>query len=108
MNGLVDQGPVRCDAYTQDEDFEEYDGKIPLAAQHWHNLFQNDDTNLVRRCLNYEQNKRPMLLEIIAEADQHFGEFFRHMEELMDECRYNLKEPNFEEFLIGEAMEIDT
>ncbi|EUC43470.1 hypothetical protein COCMIDRAFT_28065 [Bipolaris oryzae ATCC 44560] len=129
MNGLVDQGPVRCDAHTQDEEFEEFDGKIPLAAQHWRNLFQNDDTNvlsydcpecrptgsytddlkqLVRRCLNYEQSKRPALMEIIAEADRHFGEFPGDMDEVMDKGRYDLRQPNFEGFLIGEAMDIDT
>jgi serine/threonine protein kinase len=129
MNGLVDQGPIRCDTSTKDDLFEEFDGKMPLAADYWRNAYPNDDGNvfrpgckacrpaeeyqpdlkqLVRRCLNYEQDERPSLMEIIAEVDQHFSEFPEHMDELMDKGRYNFRVPDLDQLSTGEAMDVDT
>ncbi|KAG9193994.1 hypothetical protein G6011_04029 [Alternaria panax] len=126
-NRQDDAGPFRCESWTPSATFAGWDGHVPLAIQCDRNNARHDDSDvlmaysktnpaaneygpqikeLVRTCLNYEQDDRPTLKEIIAEAEQFLSDPDNHtfVDQIHDKDGLNLTLPDFPEFAIEESI----
>jgi hypothetical protein len=119
-------GPILCNHHSYSLLYDDFGGRAPLAFGCELTFPSYDESNvlaedseiqytsenygqgikaLVRKCLDWGQDKRPTLRDIIAEADQYLSDDTVWTEQIMDVDRLHLSLPDDSDFAIGQPVE---